>query len=207
MSKTTMVFAVILLSIPALLLACSTLPPGLEARVGFLVQDLNSVPVQFATSAVQGQFQFAADAKGATINVQQAVKEALMQVIKEETYRAGVGHLAADIALQMKPTVRYTPMNCVKVNTQGAGAVANPNDFECTVADNAITTVKSNAQDVPVPDSYREFTVNLLISNYVVAGWNRDRWQLTLMKTERLLRKDTLYGPSFKTASIELLYP
>ncbi|KAL6733906.1 hypothetical protein Aduo_004507 [Ancylostoma duodenale] len=206
--KTTMVFTVVLLSIPALLLACSTLPPGQEARVGFLVQDLFSVPVQFATSAERGQFPlFAADATEATKNVQKAVKKALMKVIKEEANRAGVGHLAADIAQQIKPTVRYNPMNCVKVNNQGAGAVANPNDFECTVANDAITTVKSNAQDVPIPANYREFMVNLLISNYVIGGWGRDRWQLTLMKTEKLLRKDTTYGPSFKTASVELLYP
>ncbi|KAL6733910.1 hypothetical protein Aduo_004510 [Ancylostoma duodenale] len=202
-----MAFAVVLLSIPALLLACSTLPPGQEARVGFLVQDLSSVPVQFATSAVQGQFPFAADAKDATKNVQKAVKKALMKVIKEEAKRAGVGHLAAEVAQQIKPTVRYTPMNCVKVNTQGAGVAANPNDFECTVANKAITAVKSTPQDAPAPANYREFMVNLLISNYVVGGWGRDRWQLTLLKTEKILRKDKTYGSSFNTASLELLYP
>ncbi|RCN38529.1 hypothetical protein ANCCAN_15560 [Ancylostoma caninum] len=207
-SKATMVFAVVLLSIPAQLLACSTLPPGQEARVGFMVQDLYSIPVQFATTAVRDQFPlFATNAADATKNVQKAVKKALMQVIKEEANRAGIGHLAADIAQQIKPTVRYTPVNCFKVNNQGAGAAANPNDFECKVDNDAITTVKSNAQDVPVPANYREFMVNLLISNYVIGGWGRDRWQLTLMKTEKLLRKDKTYGASFKTASVELLYP
>ncbi|RCN41858.1 hypothetical protein ANCCAN_12186 [Ancylostoma caninum] len=207
-----MVSAVVLLSIPALLLACSTLPPGQEARVGFLVQELSSIPMQFATSADQTTWgtkfpNFAPSAAEATKNVQKAVKKALMQVIKEEANRAGIGHLAADIAQQIKPTVRYTPMNCVKVNTEGAGPAANPNDFECTVAKDAITNVKSNGQDAPIPANYREFMVNLLISNYVIGGWGRDRWQLTLMKTEKLLRKDKTYGPSFKTASVELLYP
>ncbi|RCN41857.1 hypothetical protein ANCCAN_12185 [Ancylostoma caninum] len=208
MSKTTMVFAVVLLSIPALLLACSTLPPGQEARVGFFVQDLYSIPVQFATTAVRDKFPlFATNAADATNYVQAAVRKALMQVIREEANRAGVGHLASDIALQIKPTVRYTPMNCVKVNTEGAGPAANPNDFECTVANDAITTVKSNGQDAPIPANYREFMVNLLISNYVIGGWGRDRWQLVLLKTERLLRTDIFYGSSFKTASIDLLYP
>ncbi|RCN41859.1 hypothetical protein ANCCAN_12187 [Ancylostoma caninum] len=129
-----------------------------------------------------------------------------MKVIKEEANKAGIGHLAADIAKQIKPTVRYTPMNCAKFNGQGGGGGAvNPPDFDCKkIVNNAITTVKTNA---PVPANYREFTVNLLISNYIIGGWSRDRWQLTLMKTEKLLRKDKTYGPSFKTATIELLYP
>ncbi|EYC05782.1 hypothetical protein Y032_0080g1355 [Ancylostoma ceylanicum] len=258
-----MVFAVVLLSIPAVLLACSTLPPGQEARVGFLVQDLFSVPIQFATSADQSQWatkfpDFAPSATEATKNVQKAVKKALMQVIREEARRAGVEHLAGDIANQIKPTVRYTPMNCGKFDNVGAGGAVNPPDFECNAntGKNAITTVKINNNDVEIPANYREFTVNLLdvrrkmdkiflepcnwkywenhlitsviwvkreekpsktgndhldafveISNYIIGGWGRERWQFTLMKVERLLRKDKTYGPSFKTATIELLYP
>ncbi|EYC05778.1 hypothetical protein Y032_0080g1355 [Ancylostoma ceylanicum] len=214
MSVLTMVFAVVLLSIPAVLLACSTLPPGQEARVGFLVQDLFSVPIQFATSADQSQWatkfpDFAPSATEATKNVQKAVKKALMQVIREEARRAGVEHLAGDIANQIKPTVRYTPMNCGKFDNVGAGGAVNPPDFECNAntGKNAITTVKINNNDVEIPANYREFTVNLLISNYIIGGWGRERWQFTLMKVERLLRKDKTYGPSFKTATIELLYP
>ncbi|KAL6733908.1 hypothetical protein Aduo_004509 [Ancylostoma duodenale] len=209
-----MVFAVVLLSIPALLLACSTLPPGQEARVGFLVQELSSVPIQFATSGDQSQWaakypDFAPSTAEATKNVQKAVKKALMKVIKEEANRAGVGHLAADIAKQIKPTVRYTPMNCAKLDGRpGGGAAVNPPNFDCgNIVNNAITDIKGNPQNTPIPANYREFMVNLLISNYVIGGWGRDRWQLTLIKTERLLRKDKTYGPSFRTASIELLYP
>ncbi|KAL6733907.1 hypothetical protein Aduo_004508 [Ancylostoma duodenale] len=209
-SKTTMAFAVVLLPFPALFLACSTLPPGQEARVGFLVQDLSSVPLQFATSGDQSQWAtkfagFAPSAAEATRNIQKAVKRALMEVIKEEANRAGVGHLAADIAKQIEPTVRYIPMNCVKFNGQGGGDAVDPPDFDCEkIVNNAITTVKSNA---PVPANYREFTVNLLISNIIIGGWSRARWQLTLLQIENILRKDTTYGPSFRTASIELLYP
>ncbi|RCN38530.1 hypothetical protein ANCCAN_15561 [Ancylostoma caninum] len=98
-------------------------------------------------------------------------------------------------------------MKCAKFKDQGTGdaGAVNPPDFDCEkIVNNAITTVKSNA---PVPANYREFTVNLLISNYVIGGWSRSKWQLTLLKTENFLRRDTTYGPSFKTATIELLYP
>lgn len=48
-----------------------------------------------------------------------------MQVIKEEAKRAGLEHLAADIARQIKPTVRYTPMNCDQATGGQQGALSD----------------------------------------------------------------------------------
>ncbi|KAL6733927.1 hypothetical protein Aduo_004525 [Ancylostoma duodenale] len=200
----------IALSIPVVLLACSAVPAGQEVRITFQVDGLLTIPLEFAFSIDQTNVlskfpKFSKTSAEAVANVQKYVKSAVTVAIREEARRAGIESQVANIAGQIKPTVYYNPMNCSvaadKPTQPSAGVPGN----SCVVKADIITNVAYDATTpMEIPVQFQQFVVGLTVSNYIIGGWSRDMWELTLLKVQKRLKSGT-YGTSFRTASLSLV--
>ncbi|KAK6744828.1 hypothetical protein RB195_011504 [Necator americanus] len=195
----------VLLSIPAALLACATLPPGQERIITFRGEGLTTIPLEIAYStdtAVQTANPTISKTSADAVKIlRQYVKKAVTAVIKEEAKKAGLENLASDIGKQIKPTPYYTPIDCSEVGTTAA-APSNTSGFSCVLENGIITKVaysQQNTADVPV--YFQQFTIVLSISNSFVGGWNRDQWDTVLLRAQSKLATGT-YGTSFRTVTL-----
>ncbi|EYC33403.1 hypothetical protein Y032_0002g780 [Ancylostoma ceylanicum] len=201
---------VVVLSIPVVLLACSALPPGQEVRITFQVDGLLTIPVEFAYSIDQTNVlskfpKFSKTSAEAVTNVQKYVKRALTLAIKEEARRAGIESQTSNIASQIKPTVYYNPLNCSAAADKPTQPTQGVPGNSCVVKTDIITNVAYDATTpMEIPVQFQQFVVGLSVSNYIIGGWSRDMWELTLIKVQKQLKSGT-YGTSFRTASLSLV--
>ncbi|KAK6744835.1 hypothetical protein RB195_011509 [Necator americanus] len=198
----------VLLSIPAILLACATLPPGQERIITFRGEGLTTIPLEIAYStdtAVQTANPTISKTSADAVKIlRQYVKKAVTAVIKEEAKKAGQENLVSDIGKQIKPTLYYSPILCSKVGTTAA-APPSTAGFSCILQTGIVTEVAYSATNTDsIPEVFQQFTVVLSISNSFVGGWNRDMWDTVLLRAQSKLATGT-YGTSFRTVTLAQL--
>ncbi|ETN81405.1 hypothetical protein RB195_011510 [Necator americanus] len=196
----------ILLSIPVVLLACSTLPPGQERQITIRGVGLATIPPELAYSTVaavqNANPTISKTSADAVKNLRQYVKKAVTAVIREEAKKAGLENLVSDIGKQIKPTPYYTPIDCSKV---GAQVPADTGGFSCVLENGIITKVAYSAQNTAeVPVYFQQFTIVLSVSNSVIGGWSRDMWDTVVLKAQSKLASGT-YGTSFRSVTLTQL--
>ncbi|CAJ0607750.1 unnamed protein product [Cylicocyclus nassatus] len=205
--------ALALLASNALAFGCSPLPAGQEVRVSFLADGLMKIPLEFAYSETKAvtdkQPKFATNKDDAMKNIRQYIKRAVTSVIRQEARKAGIEHLVTNIASQIKPTVYGSPLKCssliegtTSIPSAEENATPKPLALFCVVKDDLVTNIAYTAPkkegdntELPefyeVPPAHQQFTVTLAVSNSIIAGWSRDKWDLMLLQVEKQLRSDT----------------
>ncbi|ETN86949.1 hypothetical protein RB195_025577 [Necator americanus] len=197
----------VLLSIPAVLLACATLPPGQERIITIRGEGLTTIPLECAYSndatVQQNNPSISKTSNDAVKNLRKYVKKAVTAVVKEEAKKAGLESLVSDIGKQIKPTPYYTPIDCSRAGTPARPqAPANTGGFSCVVEDEIITKVAYSQQNTAtIPVYFQQFTIVLSISNSVIGGWSREMWDTVLLKAQSKLASGT-FGRSFRTVTL-----
>ncbi|KHJ75087.1 hypothetical protein OESDEN_25297, partial [Oesophagostomum dentatum] len=91
-----------------------------ERYVTFQVENLRTLPLQFATASQAAQISgVAASTADALKNVRQYVRKAVMQTVRAEARKAGVENLVSSIASQIKTIVYYPIMHCGGKSSDG----------------------------------------------------------------------------------------
>ncbi|EYC05191.1 hypothetical protein Y032_0083g1638 [Ancylostoma ceylanicum] len=179
-----MLLAVVLLSLPAAILACTPLPPGQEVYRMFMVQGLTELPLQFvySTKNVNNQFsQIAKTPEEALQNIQKYVRRSVRTAIKRAVKEAGRPQEDQDtVAKQVIPTIyEYQPMECMKVMNLDTFNDTNA-DNTCLVKTDAVQKVAFPVSDVvPIAPNYRLFFVDLTLKECpwgdIVCNYDRSR--------------------------------
>ncbi|EYC05195.1 hypothetical protein Y032_0083g1639 [Ancylostoma ceylanicum] len=200
---------VVLLSIPAAILACTPLPPGQEKQKMFLVEGLTELPLEFvyATKAMNKYPKIARSSSEALKNIRNYVRKSVRTVIKRLVGQAGRPQSEQDtVAKQVVPTIyEYEPMECVKAMDLDKVTATSPinDDYTCLVKNDAVQKVGFlPIQKLPIPPNYRLFFVDLTIKNRELSELDRAKWEQVLAEVKKQLAKGT-YGRFFTNVNLK----
>ncbi|KAL6733697.1 hypothetical protein Aduo_004324 [Ancylostoma duodenale] len=200
-----MLRAIILLSLPAVLLACTPLPPGQEVQKIFLVQGLTELPLEFvySTTAFPSYPTLARTSQEALKNLRSYVRTSVRNAIRKAVQQAGYSQQDQDtVAKQVNVTTfEYEPMGCMNAMDL-VSFTTTTDDNTCLVNAGAVQRVAfPTSQVVDIVPNYRLFYVDLSVGNLQLSQQERDKW-LQLMTEVKNQLANGKYGRFFRNTNI-----
>ncbi|KAL6733696.1 hypothetical protein Aduo_004323 [Ancylostoma duodenale] len=203
-----MLRAIVLLSIPAALLACT---PTAPVNKMFLVQGVKELPVEFAysTRTFPSYPYLARTRQEALKTIRTYVRQSVRRVIRKVVQEAGYPQADQQaVAQQVTPKLyEYEPLNCLEAIDITAITATTPItvDNTCLMIENAIQGVGFRPnQKLPIAPNHRLFFVDLEIQNLQISQLNRDQWKQLLARVKTEL-ENGIYGIYFRSVAINFL--
>ncbi|VDM64289.1 unnamed protein product [Angiostrongylus costaricensis] len=163
-----------LLAVPAILHACSSLPPGQERKVPLMVSGIK-LPMVFTYSQslnVTVEYPLVQKtSEEAVENLQKYVKKAVSKGIKKFAEESGYGAFVTQIGKQIKAVVYYNPLLCYAMQSEPDTGMPVPTYFPgighfCLTKSDTVTKVlydnKAEAM-IDMPQEFQKFIVVLTV--------------------------------------------
>uniref|UniRef100_A0A7I4Y3N4 SCP domain-containing protein n=1 Tax=Haemonchus contortus TaxID=6289 RepID=A0A7I4Y3N4_HAECO len=217
--RTTLICAtltfILLFEVPTTL-ACAALPYGQERILYFDLTGFSIAAQMAYTTSASAQSKVPMMSK-TQMEAQNVINNYIRDRIHSEIRRRAAADglsLAAqnEITNQIGLLSSYHPIQCSTVflninTTQGVDYVAGPG-YNCFVDNGTVSGVCKGGgctpNQAPVPTEFINYRGILEISNVVIAGWSKYKWQQILNQVTQLLASGEL-GKDFTSSTITVL--